>query len=268
MSLLEVIELSCGYDNKDIITDISFKISEADFIGIIGPNGAGKTTFFRVITGLIKPSRGKILYDKIDIQKIKPYYLAKEIAVLPQILEVPLSFTVKEFVLIGRFPHLKRFQRIRDIDMKKVEEAMLLTDVIKFEKRKINELSGGERQRVLIAQALAQEPKLLLLDEPTTHLDIGHQIEIFDLIKKLNKEKKLTVVSVLQDLNLAGEYCKQLILLHNGKIYKSGNPSEVLTYDIIESVYKTIVIVKENPVSGKPHVLIVPYEERIKKGGE
>jgi iron complex transport system ATP-binding protein len=261
MELLKVNDLVCGYNGKEIIKGISFSVSEGEFLGVIGPNGAGKTTLLKVLTRILKPYGGNILYCGRNISDLSAGELAREIAVLPQILEIPFSFTVEELVLMGRFPHLKRMERPKPHDLEVVEKVMEQAEVLPFRKRKINQLSGGERQRVLFAQALAQEPHLFLLDEPVSHLDIKHQVEILDLLKRLNKGK-LTVVAILHDLNLASEYCKQIVLLDNGHINKTGKPGEVLTYQTIEEVYKTVVLVKENPISGKPHVLLVPEENR------
>jgi iron complex transport system ATP-binding protein len=259
-NILEVSELICGYDGRKIINAISFSIKEKDIVGIIGPNGAGKTTLFRAITRILKPYQGMIYYKGKDIQEIPYNDLAKNIAVLPQVLSVPFSFTVEEFVSMGRFPHIGRLTSLKDKDFAIIEESMALTDTLNLEDRFINELSGGERQMVHIAQALAQEPQLILLDEPTAHLDIAHQIKILDLIRKLNKEKGLSVIMVLHDLNLSSQYCHNLILINEGRIHKVGGPKEVLTFEIIEEVYKTIVVVKENPVSGKPYVFLVPSD--------
>ena len=263
MELLKVNNLVCGYNGKEIIKGISFSVSEGEFLGVIGPNGAGKTTLLKALTKVLKPYRGDILYCGRNISNLSAGELAREIAVLPQILEIPFSFTVEEFVLMGRFPHLKRMEKPKTHDLEVVEKVMEQAEVLPLRKRKINQLSGGERQRVLFAQALAQEPHLFLLDEPVSHLDIKHQVEILDLLKRLNKEK-LTVVAILHDLNLASEYCKQIVLLDNGYINRKGSPGEVLTYQTIEEVYKTMVVVEKNPISGRPHVLLVPEENRKK----
>jgi len=179
-------------------------------------------------------------------------------------LETNFYFTVEEFVLMGRFPHMKRWQNPSRSDTDAVERSLGFCDLSGLKSQPINELSGGERQRAMLAQAIAQDSKLLLLDEPTAHLDIGHQCAILDLIRKLNRENGLTVLSVLHDLNLASEYCDRLIMLNKGSIHLSGNPSEVLNYRSIEEVYKTVVVAKDNPVSGKPHIFVVPDDE-VKK---
>jgi len=262
MEILKVDNLSCGYEDNIVVNDVSFSVQPGDFLGIIGPNGAGKTTLFRAISRILKPQRGNIFYKGRDVGRISTRDFAQEVAVIPQILEVPFAFSVEEFVLMGRFPHVDRFEALKKADYAILENVLDFTDSASLRDRKINELSGGERQRVILAQGFAQQPHLLLLDEPTAHLDISHQAHILDLFKRLNKERNLTVIIVLHDLNLASSYCDRLILLDEGRIFKEGPPREVLTYQNIEEVYKTVVVVKENPISQKPYVILVSEEER------
>ena len=262
MDILTVKNLSCGYDANEVIKGASFSVKKGDCLGIIGPNGAGKTTLFRAITGALKPWEGNILYKGVDISKISPHDFAREVAVIPQVLEVPFAFSVEEFILMGRFPHVGRFGVLKGRDYKILDEVLNLTDTLSFRDRKLLELSGGERQRIILAQGFAQEPCLLLLDEPTSHLDIAHQVQILDLVKRLNKQKNLTVITVLHDLNLASSYCDRLILLKSGVISKQGSPEDVLTYQNIEEVYKTVVVVKKNPINHRPYVLLVSENDK------
>lgn len=257
-NILEVKSLSCGYNSKVIINEVTFSVAKGAFTGIIGPNGAGKTTLLKAITRTLRPYKGEVFYQGEDIFKLKTKELARHIAVLPQTLEIPFSFSVEEFVSMGRFPHVGRFQRFSSHDLQVIKKSLLLTDTFELRERKINELSEGEKQRVIIAQGLAQEPEFLLLDEPTAHLDIAHQVQLLSLLCRLNSENGLTVMAILHDLNLASEFCRELILLNEGKIFRTGLPSEVLTYQNIEEVYKTVVIVKENPLTSKPYVFVVP----------
>ncbi len=259
--ILRVNELVCGYENEEVLRGISFSVNEGSFLGIIGPNGSGKTTLFRCITRGLKPYRGEIFYKEKSLNRIPRRELAREVAVLPQLLSIPFPCSVEEFVLMGRFPYLGRLESAKKVDLETVEKAMVLADILPLRERRVSELCGGERQRVILAQALAQEPELLLLDEPTSHMDIGHQIEILDLLRKLNREKKITVIMVSHDLNLAGEYCERLILLKEGKIYQKGSPAEVLSSVHIEAVYETVVLVEKNPLSGKPYIILVSGEE-------
>jgi len=260
--MLEINNLTCGYDLKFALQDIDFKVESKEFVGIIGPNGSGKTTLLRAITRILKPKKGVVLLDGRNICQMKFEELARQIAVVPQSF-AGLDLSVEDFVFLGRIPHLKRFQFIESkMDVDIVERCMGLTDTLKLKDKLMSEISGGERQLALIARALAQEPRLLLLDEPTSHLDITHQVGILDLISRLNKELDLTVIIVLHDLNLASEYCKRLVLINEGRVHKIGTPKEVLNYKIIEEVYKTIVVVEKNPISFKPYILVVSEEER------
>ncbi len=264
--MLEIKNLTCGYDSKFILQDINFKVGNKELLGIIGPNGSGKTTLLRAINRVLKPKHGVILFEGKDISQMQYKELAKEIAVVSQSFETGFM-SVEEFVLLGRIPYYKRLQFLETKeDLAIASRCMKLTDTLRFKHRLMQELSGGERQLAHIARALTQEPKLLLLDEPTTHLDISHQVGILDLIKRLNKELGFTVIMVLHDLNLASQYCQRLILINEGRIHKMGPPDEVLTYQIIEEVYKTVVVVEKNPISFKPYILLVSEEERQKRG--
>lgn len=261
--MLKISNLSSGYNDKEIIRNISCAVNQGEFVGIIGPNGSGKTTLFRTITGIVGGYTGSLLYKEREIGAWSLRALAREIAVVPQFLMMAFPFKVYDFVALGRTPYLGRFEMVSECDEKVIKEAMELSGCFGLRERVVTELSGGELQRVFLAQALAQEPKLLLLDEPTSHLDIGHQVALMHLLNRLNKDRGLTIMIILHDLNTAGEYCQRLILLDEGRIYKSGSPVEVLTYQNIEAVYKTVVVVKDNPVSGKPYVMAVP-KDRIK----
>lgn len=263
--ILDLKDIAFGYTRTEVIKNISFSVAAADFLGIVGPNAAGKTTLFKLISKLLKPWRGQIMYNSINLNKIPLSQLARTITVIPQTLEINFAFTVKEFVSMGRFPHLSRFQSFGKQDYKIVEQALELADVYHLRSKRLTELSGGERQRVILAQGFAQSPKLLLLDEPTAHLDITHQVRILDLIKRLNRQNGLTVIVVLHDLNLASEYCEKVILLNHGGIFKHGSPRQVFTFNNIEEVYKTTVIVKENPVSSKPCCFLVSEEQKQRR---
>jgi iron complex transport system ATP-binding protein len=255
--MLDISNLTCGYDSGFAIRNINLRVPAGEIIGIIGPNGSGKTTLLRAITRSLKPSGGVIRLDGADIRRMKIRDLARKIAVVSQSAESGFM-TVEEFVLLGRTPYYDRFRFLETKnDLKIARNAMASTDALRLKDQIMSRISGGERQLALIARALAQEPKLLLLDEPTTYLDITHQMGILDLIRRLNINFALTVIMVLHDLNLAGEYCHRLALFNKGAIYKFGLPEEVLDYRIIEDVYKTVVIVEKNPISRKPYVMAV-----------
>jgi len=261
--MLKMSDLSCGYGTKIIINRINLHIKKGEFVCIIGPNGSGKTTLLKTITRIIKPAKGNIFLEGRDLNNIDKREIAKKMAVVSQNLPI-VSMTVKEFVLLGRTPHYKTLQLLEnESDIEVVEHAISMTGIERLQNSLMSEISGGEVQLSLIARALAQEPWILLLDEPTAHLDITHQVNILDLIKRLNKDYQLTVIIILHDLNLASEYCDRLILMNNGQITKTGIPEEVLNSIDLEEVYKTLVVVEKNPLSNKPFVLIVP--EEVKK---
>lgn len=259
--LLKINNVSGGYHKEDIIKGIFLDINHGDFMGIIGPNGSGKTTLLRLVTRVLYPRKGEIFFKGENIFQIDLKEFCCRVAFVSQDISTDFSFTVDEIVLMGRIPHLKRLQVETKKDMEIAERASSVTDTLNLRDKRIDELSAGERQRVIIARALAQEPILLFLDEPTSHLDIGHQIQILDLLKKLNRQANLTIVMILHDLNLASAYCNRIALLDKGAIYKQGRPEEVLTYKNIEAVYKTIVLVNNNPITGKPNVVLVPGEK-------
>jgi iron complex transport system ATP-binding protein len=260
-ALLKIANLSAGYYKEDVIRALSLDINQGDFMGIIGPNGSGKTTLLRLATRVLHPRKGEIYFQDKDIFGMDLKEFCRKVAFVAQDIPTSFSFTVMELVLMGRIPHLKRLQFETKNDIEIAEKALSFTDTLDLKDKRIDELSAGERQRVVIARALAQEPVLLFLDEPTSHLDIGHQIQILDLLKKLNHKNKLTIAMILHDLNLASAYSNRIVLLDKGTIFKEGRPEDVLTYQNIEAVYKTIVLVNENPITHRPNVVLVPGEK-------
>jgi len=259
--LLQAERISGGYNEDTVVRDVSLSFARGELAGIIGPNGSGKSTLLRLMTHVLHPSAGRTMYAGADIKKMSARDLARRVAFVSQDTTIHFSFKVWEIVLMGRTPHLGRMQFETKKDFAIAERAMELTDTLHLKNKEIDNLSAGERQRVFIAKALAQEPELLFLDEPTSHLDVGHQIRVLDLLKKLNKEKSITIVIVLHDLNLASEYCQRIVLLDKGSIFAQGSPEEVLTYENIEAVYKTVVIVDRNKISSKPYVVLVSGKE-------
>lgn len=256
---------SCGYPGKFELEKISFEVAKGDFVGIIGPNGSGKTTLFKGISGELQALAGESRLNGKLLQKLGLKEKAQNLAVVTQTIEVG-SMTVEEYVLMGRIPYRNQFQFFETAkDIAIAEKYMELTGVTPLKDKHMNALSGGEQQLAGIARALTQEPQLLLLDEPTSHLDITHQVQILNLIRRLSRELGLTVLMIIHDLNLAGEYCDSLIMMEKGSMRKKGLPAEVLNYADIEAVYDTVVITRTNPISGKPVVFLVS-EEVIGKG--
>jgi iron complex transport system ATP-binding protein len=257
---------SFSYPGREIFRELSLSLEEGEILALIGPNSSGKTTLLKLMDGLLEPQRGKVFLDGEELGRLSRSRVAKRVAVVPQEMEVPFSFTVAEIVLMGRAPYLGRFgwETRKDLDI--AREAMALTDVAGLENRPFAELSQGEKQRVSMARALAQEPKVILLDEPASHLDINHQVEMHELIRQLNLEKNLTVLNISHDLNLAAEYSHRMALLHRGSIYALGTPSTVITEENIRRVYETTVMVEKNPISGAPRVTPVG-KSRMEKTG-
>lgn len=257
---LDIENLSCGYGSGFRVRNINLSLSEGSFAGIIGPNGSGKTTLFRGISGTLPLKEGRILLEENDLSRLSWREKAQKLAIVSQFSEIA-ELSVEEYVLMGRLPYRRRFQffdRKEDIEM--AHHYMHLTNTYRLRNKSMEELSGGEQQMANIACALSQHPRLLLLDEPTSHLDITHQMQFMNLIQRLNEEMKLTVMMIVHDLSLAAEYCDFLLMMKEGTTFCQGTPEDVLTYEHIESVYNTVVIVKTNPVSGKP--VVFPVSER------
>lgn len=253
------------YEKKTILDHVSFSFQRGDMIGIIGPNGAGKTTLIKVISRILKPQTGNIRYMGKNLFDIPLETFARKIAFLPSYIDVYFGYTVYEFVSMARFPFTGRFGKFSRQDKYIIENTLELLEIGYLKKEKLWELSDGEKQRVFLAQVIAQEPSVLILDEPTAHLDIGHQFAIMDLLRKLNVEKTLTVISVLHDLNIASEYCNRLLLLYKGKIIVTGSPQQVLSYQNIEQAYNTKVVVSPNPYTHTPYVFGIPSQLLAKK---
>ncbi|MFY9153909.1 MAG: ABC transporter ATP-binding protein [Prolixibacteraceae bacterium] len=253
--ILNIENLCCGYP-KFQLAGINVAIQKGSFAGIIGPNGSGKTTLFRAITGTLGIKSGKILLGNRNLQTLSPRLRAQNIAIVSQFIDAS-DITVEDYVLMGRIPYHSRFSFFEsDEDYQIARKYMEMTDTWRFKDQLMSELSGGEQQLAAIARALTQQPELLLLDEPTSHLDITHQVHILNVLQELNHEMGLSVLMVIHDLNLASEYCDQLVLVNQGRIHTQGTPEEVLTFQNIEDVYKTVVVTQNNPLSGKPAVFL------------
>jgi len=253
---LNVDGVECRYGSIKVLEDVRLSVKGGDFVGILGPNGSGKTTLLKSISRTLKPYKGTILLNEADIYSLKSVDVAKQMAVVPQDTSIGFNFSALDIVLMGRNPHMKRFQMESEKDMTVARKVMNLTNIWHLAERPINELSGGEKQRVIIARALAQEPKILLLDEPLTHLDIMNQLEIMDLVKDLCVKEKLVVLAVFHDFNLAARYCKSAIMLKDSRIFAAGNLTEVLTSENIKSVFNVDAIVQKHLVTNS--IFVVP----------
>ncbi len=250
------------YGTIEALSNVSLEVNAGEVFGLLGPNGSGKSTLVRLMSGVAKPRAGQVFFAGRALSTYERDALARQIAVVPQESRLELPFSVLEVVLMGRSPYLKRFGFEQASDLAIAQQAMVNAGVSELANREIHELSGGERQRVILARALAQEPQLLLLDEPTAFLDIKHQVEVYDLLKRFSRQQGLTVVAILHDLNLAALYCDRLALLKEGKVFVCGTPEQVLTYSNIKAVYDTEVYIGLNDITGKVHILPLDEENR------
>jgi len=250
--------LRVAYGRQPVLRDLSLEIPAGAFFIIIGPNSSGKTTLLRSIAGAVKPQKGQVEVWGTTVDRFSKRALARLMAVVPQRVPTDIPFTVQEVVLMGRSPHVGWLGLEKQKDLELAAEAMAITDVAHLAKRPLPQLSGGELQRVIIARALCQEPRLLLLDEPTAALDPAHQVNLMDLLGQLQRELGLTVVMVSHDLNLAAMYGEQLLLMKEGEAVQVGRPAEVLTYEQLERAYGCAMLVDNNPLGRVPRVTLVP----------
>jgi iron complex transport system ATP-binding protein len=256
MIKLEVQRLGLAYGHNVVVRDMTFQVMPGELVGLIGPNGSGKSTIIKALSRVIPPYSGEIFLDGKNLNRIPREDLARLLGVVPQMPLLPSAFTAFEIVLMGRNPHLRLLQYESARDLAITWEAMKKTATHSLAERRIGELSGGEIQRIVIARVLAQEPKSILLDEPTANLDISHQVAILDLVKRLCLENNLAVMAALHDLNLASQYCDRLILINNGRIHAQGTPREVINSQNIKEVYGAEGCVYTHPVNGLPSVLL------------
>ncbi|MFI3327190.1 MAG: ABC transporter ATP-binding protein [Clostridia bacterium] len=258
MDIIKVNSLITGYDKKIIIDDLSLKIRKGAITTIIGENGSGKSTFLKTIGRVIKPKSGEVSVNELNIHKTKTEEIAKIIGLLPQTPKAPSGLSVTEIVEYGRFPHKKGRGKLTKEDKEIVTWALENTDLLEFKDRNINALSGGQRQRVWIALVLAQQTDVILLDEPTTYLDMAYQLEVLQLVQKLNQEKEITVIMVLHDINQASRFSDELIMLREGKIVAQGSPKETMTPEILETVFDVDATIIDVP--GADYPVCVSYE--------
>ncbi|MBC2697422.1 MAG: heme ABC transporter ATP-binding protein [ANME-2 cluster archaeon] len=252
--MLEIRDLSAGYGHRHVLEHISLKASEGEVVGIIGSNGSGKTTLLKTITKVLEPISGTVLIDGTNVNEMQSKEIAKKVAVVSQVISINFEFTVEDIVLMGRTPYIKGSETVEDINI--VRDAMEKTNTFFLKDRLITQLSGGELQRVIIARAFAQNPNILLLDEPTSHLDITNQIDILNLIKNASR-KGMVVVAVIHDLNLAAYYCDKICLLQDGKLISAGSPEQVLTSSNIERAFNITVKVIPNEITNSLYVIPV-----------
>ncbi|MDR0334886.1 MAG: ABC transporter ATP-binding protein [Methanomassiliicoccaceae archaeon] len=254
--MLRIEDLRFSYKDKPVLDGVDLEIRPGEVIGIIGPNGCGKTTLLKHLNRNLHPAVGRVLLDDKDIEKMTKADIARYVAVVPQSNEINFSFTVRDIVTMGRMPFLEKFGGESSEDLRKIDEAMEKTNIMEFADRFINTMSGGERQRVIIARALAQTPEIILLDEPTLHLDISNQFDVLDLVKKLSDADGLTVVIVSHDLPMVVRYCDRIVMLKDHKIFAAGAPEEVLTPEIMKEIFNIDAVFEKDPVSKQNTVRI------------
>lgn len=240
--------VSFGVEAKTLLDSVDMRAERGQFVGLIGPNGAGKSTLLRTLSGVLRNQEGTVWLEGADLQSMPARDVAAMLALVPQIAPYTQGFTAFELVLMGRYPHLGRFQVEGETDDRIAKAAMRLTETEEFEARTLDTLSGGERQRVFLARALAQQPRILLLDEPTSNLDVLHQLTILGLVRKLVDEG-LTAIAAIHDLNLAARYFDRLVLISEGRVLTEGRPEEVLTPETIESAFGVRAVVYRDPVT-------------------
>ncbi len=244
--------LSIAYDKKNVVSNFTMDIKEGEIVSIIGPNGSGKSTVLKVISRLMNASDGVAYLDGNDVHRLPTKEVAKKLAILCQHNHSPSDCTVRDLVAYGRVPHKQWYEFTNYDDNSIVDWAISVTGLQEFEHRSVTTLSGGERQRAWVAMALAQKTKVLILDEPTTYLDVSHQLEVMELLKKINEEYKITIIMVLHDLNQASKYSNRMYVINKGKLVMQGCPSEVITKKMLRDVYKIDAHISADPASGKP----------------
>ena len=262
-AMIKVESLTIAYDNHIVLKDLSFQVAAGEFVGLLGPNGSGKSTLLNALTGLLPPCRGQIYYDGILLNKWRPQPLARQVAIVPQETWVSFPFSCWEIVLMGRYPHLRHFQRESREDLEAAEAAMVATQTQGLAPHLINRVSGGERQLTILARALTQSTPIIFLDEATSNLDIRHKLRIYELLTRLNQQAGLTILAVMHDVNLATQYCRRLIFLKDGGIFLDGDTFMVCNPEVLEAVYDTPALVQPHPVTGRPFVHFYPEVESL-----
>ena len=254
--MLSIRSLHVAYGEKEVLHDLDLQLDRGELLGLIGPNGSGKTSLIRALSGVLKPASGEIYIGEQDLSTFSEGERARQVAVVPQSAQLPPAFTVFECVALGRTPHLAWLGRLGPRDLEHIQRAMQAAEISHLRDRRAGELSGGEQQRVILARALAQSCPILLLDEPTAHLDLHQQVNLLGLVRRMAKDQNLAVLVAMHDLNLAALYADRLVLLVDGRIRAAGRPAEVLTTDILQSAYQVPLHVHPNPQHGTPWVVL------------
>lgn len=252
---IKVENLSISYGKKNVVKNVSFEVKEGEIVCIIGPNGSGKSTILKAISRCIKPIEGRVLLDGMDIRKKSSKDTAKKIAILPQIKSAPPDIKVKELISYGRYPHMKFGKGLKNTDKEIISWAIKKTGLFDMKERAVETLSGGERQRAWIAMTLCQKPQILIMDEPTTYLDIQYQIDTLELIKELNEKLKITIIMVLHDLNQAARYADRVLAINKGTLLAFGKPKDVLNERLFKDVFNINADIYEDEVNKCPYII-------------
>ncbi len=253
--LIRVENLHVNYGQKEVLKGVSLNVEKGQIVSIIGPNGSGKSTLLKTLSRCIKPMKGQVYIENQNIFKMPTKLVAKKMAILPQIKNIPTDITVRELVSYGRYPHLKFGQRLEKKDYETIDWAIERTRLEKFKDRHLMTLSGGEQQRAWLAMSLAQEPEILLLDEPTTFLDISYQLELLELVKELNETLRLTVVMVLHDLNQAARFSDNILVLKDGQIWEYNSPDIILNERLLRDVFRVKGHIYQDEINRCPYFI-------------
>jgi iron complex transport system ATP-binding protein len=256
--VIRVEALELAYGDRVVLTGLNFQVASGEFVGILGPNGSGKSTLLHALAGLVHPRSGSIAVTDKPLEALSSRLRAQTLAVVPQATEVRFPFSCLEIVLMGRYPHRRRLGTLTEDDLIWALQSMRHTTTEHLKERSVTEVSGGECQRVVIARALAQDPRLLLLDEATSSLDVRKRLEIFEILQELNRSRGLTVLCAMHDLNLAALYCRRLMFIKDGRIIEDGPTEAVFTSEILATVYDTVMEVRRHPAHHRPYAVMLP----------
>jgi len=268
MLTIEARDISASYGTGLAISEVSLSLREGEFVGLAGPNGSGKTTLLRALTGVLRPVRGRVTLNGTDLFALPARSVAQRVAVVPQSAAFAFNYSALEFVLMGRYAHLGPFAFESHDDYQITLASMRLAGAEHLAQRPVTQLSGGEKQRLLIARALAQQPRLLLLDEPTAHLDIAHQAEIMRLLSALPAQSGIGILAALHDLNLASRHCDRLVLIHHGQVAAEGAPRDVITSDNMLRIYGAQAQIVEDAATRRPQVALILPAGEVREAGE
>jgi ABC-type cobalamin/Fe3+-siderophores transport system ATPase subunit len=268
MGILEAKKLKAGYGRGDVVRDIDLNIARGEFACILGPNGSGKSTLVKALQGLLKDVAGEVRIDGDDLFHLSRREVARRIAFVPQAADLTFEFSVLEVVTMGRYARQGRMAGVSDTDRRLIRNVLDMVEVSHLQEKKVAHLSGGERQRVLIARALAQDTPLLCLDEPSSHLDLSYGLEVFEILERLRKEEKKTILATEHNINLVIPFARKIIFLKDGRIQAQGEPAEMITRDHIKDVFRAEVDIRANRYSKLPEISLIPGMSDKRQNGE